>query len=91
MYFPPEAFFGSAEAGLLRAAIAPMMAGHETVRPAQVCELQETLCAGSAQSAPPTVLREDELPGCAEGGIGPAVAGQAGGWPKFDGLKIYDG
>jgi len=38
-------FFGSAEAGLLRAAIAPMMAGNETVRSAQVFVLQETFYA----------------------------------------------
>jgi hypothetical protein len=55
-----------------------MMVGNETVRPSQVCELQETLCAGSAQSAPPAVLREGELPAGAQGVVGPAVAGQAG-------------
>ncbi len=45
MYFPPEAFFGSAEVGLLRARIGPMMAGNETVRSAQVSVLQETFYA----------------------------------------------
>jgi len=45
IYFPPEAFFGLAEAGLLRAAITAKMAGNETVRSAQVSVLQETFYA----------------------------------------------
>ena len=54
------------------------MAGNETVWPAQVCVLQETLCAGRAESASPAVLRESGLSPGPEGGVGPAVAGQAG-------------
>ena len=53
------------------------MAGNETVRPAQVRVLQETVYAGRAESASPAALRESGLSPSTEGGVGPAVAGRA--------------
>jgi len=64
--------------GLLREAIGPKMAGNETVRPAQVYVLQGTLCARRAESVPLALVCESELSPGTQGGVGPAVAGQAG-------------
>jgi len=74
MYFPPEGFFGPAEAGLLSAATAPMMAGNETVRSAQVSVLQETFYPRSAESSASAALQQSGVSADAKYGGGPPVA-----------------